>query len=161
MFYTKTLSFKDLENMNFNETKMKVKKYFKKLDNIKWEWAKLNAQKGMIANYDFSAEYKKLPCMQIGKDEFNLSAKEYKEEQLIKYISCYYWANSFLSDIEQLYIKEYFENGRNEKEIIALLGFNNIYEHEFRKLKRSAVYKFADFLNLVVEKNKEYKYWRE
>jgi hypothetical protein len=35
MFYDKTLSFKDLENINFEETKKNVKKYFKKLDKIK------------------------------------------------------------------------------------------------------------------------------
>jgi hypothetical protein len=106
----------------------------------------------MTANYDFSVEYKKLPCIQIRIDEFNLSAKEYKEEQLIKYMSCYHWANSFLSDIEQLYIKEHFENRKYEDEIIHLLGFNETDDYEFRKLKRSAIYKFADFLNLVVEK---------
>jgi len=152
MFCDKTLSFQNLENINFEETKKNVNDYFKNLEKIEWELAKLTAQKGLTANYDFSVEYKKRPYIQIGKDDFNLSAKEYKEEELKKYISSYYWAESILSDIEQLYIKEYFVNRKYEDELIDLLGFSNSESNEFRQLKKSAIYKFADFLNLVVEK---------
>jgi len=84
---------------------------------------------------------------------FSLSAKENKEEQLKKYISSYYWAKSILSDREQLYIRECFVNRKYEGELVDLLGFYSSDSNEFRKLKRSAIYKFADFLCLVVEKN--------
>jgi len=81
----------------------------------------------------------------------NLSAKELKEDELREYISNYYWAKSVLSDVEQLYIAEYFINRKYEDEIIDLLGFNNSDSNEFKKLKRSAIYKFADFLSILVE----------
>ena len=84
------------------------------------------------------------------------SAKEHKEEQIKKHLSSYYWAISALSDKEKLYISECFLNRKYEEEIIDLLGFESIDSNEFRKLKRSAVYKFADFLELVVEKEDSY-----
>lgn len=84
---------------------------------------------------------------------FGLSAKEYKEEQLRKYISSYYWAKNNLSNIEQIYIEEYFVNGKHENELLEELGCYSTDSNEFRKLKKSAIYKFADFLNLVVEKD--------
>ena len=99
-------------------------------------------------------EYKKQPYSPIGKDEFNLSAKEINEEQYKKYMSSYHWAINRLSEKEQIYIREYFVNRKYEEELIDLLGFCGIGDYEFIKLKRSAIYKFADFLNLVVEKNK-------
>ena len=52
-----------------------------------------------------------------------------------------------------LYIMEYFINRKYEDELVDLLGFNNSDSIEFKKLKRSAIYKFADFLNLVVKKD--------
>jgi hypothetical protein len=142
-----------LEGFNFEETKRNVNNYFMNLETLEWEWAKLNAQKGLTAEYDFSTEYNKQPFVSIGKDIFNLSAKELKEEELREYISNYYWARSILSDVEQLYIMEYFINRKYEDEIVDLLGFNNSDSNEFKKLKRSAIYKFADFLSLIVEKN--------
>ncbi len=48
------------------------------LEKLEWEWAKINAQKGVTANYDFSVEYTKSPYIPMEKDSFNLSAKEYK-----------------------------------------------------------------------------------
>ena len=152
MFNDKALSFENSKNINYKKTKKKIKNYFKYLEKSYWEWEKLNTQKGLIANYDFSVEYKKQPYIQIGKDEFNVSAKEYKEEQLKKYIVNYYWAKSVLSEKEQIYIREYFINRKYDDEITTLLNFDNIYSNGFRQLKRSAIYKFADFLNLVVEK---------
>jgi len=152
MFIDKTLSFQNLENINFEETKKRVNSYFIKLEKLQWEWTKLNAKKGLTANYDFSVEYIKQPYIQIGKDEFNLSAKEYKEQEIKVYLSGYYWAKSILSDIEQLYIIECFENHKYEEEIVDLLGFTSPDCNGFRQLKRSAIYKFADFLNLIVEK---------
>lgn len=149
---SRTLSNQNLENFNSEKTKKKVNGYFTYLERLEWEWAKLNAQKGLTANYDFETEYRKQPYIQIGKDTFNLSAKEYKEEQLKEYISNYYWAKSILSEMEQVYLVEYFINGKYENEIVDLLGFQNTDSHEFRRLKRSAVYKFADILNLVVDK---------
>ena len=152
MFNESLLSIQNLENYNFEETKKNVNEYFMSLEKLEWEWAKLSAQKGVTASYDFTTEYRKQPYSPIGKDMFAFSAKEYKEEQLKKYLSSYYWAKSILSSMEQLYIEEYFVNRKYEGEIVALLGFTGSDSNEFRKLKKSAVYKFADFLNLVALK---------
>lgn len=152
MKMNRTLSSSNLEGFNFEETKSNVNKYFMNLEKLEWEYAKLNTQKGLTANYDFEAEYTKQPYISIGKDILNLSAKEVKEEQLREYISNYYWAKSILSDVEQLYIMEYFINQKYEDEIVDLLGFNNSDSNEFKRLKKSAIYKFADFLSLLVEK---------
>jgi len=152
MYSNKTLSVQNLSHFDFEETKKNVTNYFANLEKLEWEWAKLNAQKGLIANYDFMIEYKKQPYIPIGKDFLNLSIKECKEEQLKKYISNYYWARSTLSDTEQQYITECFVNRKYEDELAGLLGLGNSDSNEFRKLKRSAVYKFADFLDLIVEK---------
>jgi len=154
MYMNRTLSSQNLGGFNFEATKRKVNEYFINLETLEWEWAKLNAQKGLTANYDFSAEYNKQPYIAIGKDVLNLSAKELTEEKLREYITNYYWARSILSDVEQLYIMEYFINRKYEDEIVDLLGFNNSDSNEFKKLKRSAIYKFADFLCILVEKKK-------
>jgi len=146
------MSIQNLEGFNFEETKRNVSNFFLGLENLEWEWTKLNAQKGLTANYDFSVEYSKQPYMTLGTDMFNLSAKELTEEELKKYISNFYWAKSILSDEEQLYLMEYFVNRKYEDEIVDLLGFNNSDSNEFKKLKRSAIYKFADFLSLLVQK---------
>ena len=148
----RTMSIQNLEGFNFEETKRNVSNFFLGLENLEWEWTKLNAQKGLTANYDFSVEYSKQPYMTLGADMFNLSAKELTEEELKKYISNFYWAKSILSDEEQLYLMEYFVNRKYEDEIVDLLGFNNSDSNEFKKLKRSAIYKFADFLSLLVQK---------
>ena len=145
----KDKAFWNLEGFNFEATKRNVNNYFKVLEKLEWEWAKLNAQNGQVVNYDFSTQYQKEPYTPIDKDVFNLSAKEYKEEQLKRYITSYYWAKSVLSDKEQLYIHEYFINQKYEDEIVILLDFCSSDSNEFRKLKRSAIYKFADFFNLL------------
>jgi len=129
-----------------------VSNYFKVLEKLEWEWAKLHAQKGLTANYDFEQAYHNQPYVRLGKDMFNLSAKEQTEEKLREYIATYYWAKSVLSDKEQLYISECFVNQKYEDEIVDILEVGNSDSNEFRKLKRSAIYKFADFLDLVVEK---------
>jgi len=152
MYKNKVLSCQNLEDFNFEETKKNIKEFFINLEKVEWEWAKLIVQKGM-SKFDFSDQYKREPYSPIGKDMFGLSAKEYKEEQLKKYIASYYWAKNSLSHIEQIYIEEYFVNRRYENELMEILGFYNTDSNEFRKLKKSAVYKFADFLNLLVEKN--------
>ena len=151
----RTLSSGNLEKFNFEETKRNVSNYFINMENLEWEWAKLSAQKGLTANYDFAVEFRKQPFMKLRADMFNLSAKELTEEDLKKYISNYYWAKSILSDTEQLYIMEYFVNRKYEDEIVDLLGFSNSDSNEFKRLKRSAIYKFADFLSLIVEKTGE------
>ena len=153
MLKSRTLSSQNLDKFDFDKTKKNVSDYFMSMENLEWEWAKLNAQKGLTANYDFSVEYGKPPFIKLGVDMFNLSAKELTEEELKKYISNYYWAKNILSDEEQLYLIEYFVNRKYEDEIIDLLGFNNKESREFIRLKRSAVYKFADFLSLLVGKN--------
>ena len=150
MLRNKTMSIENMDNFNFEETKRNVNGYFIGLENLEWEWMKLNAQKGLTANYDFSLEYSKQPFMKMGTDMFNISAKELTEEELKKSISNFYWAKSILSDTEQLYLMEYFVNRKYEDEIVDLLGFNNTDSREFRRLKRSAIYKFADFLSLLV-----------
>ena len=88
----------------------------------------------------------------MGKDAFNLSIKEYKEDQIKKYITNYYWAKNSLSDVEQIYIDECFIKRKYEDEIIGLFGFYSADSREFKKLKKSAIYKFADFLGLIVDK---------
>ena len=123
------------------------------LETLEWELAKLNAQKGLSVKYDFATEYSKQPYIKMGKDIFNLGAKELTEEELKRYISNFYWATSILSDVEQLYIMEYFIHRKYEDEIVDLLGFDNSDSNEFKRLKKSAIYKFADFLNLLAEKN--------
>jgi len=151
----KTLSVQNLEKFDFEETKKNINDYFSKLEKLKWEWAKLNAGKGVTVNYDFSTEYLKQPYIPIGKDIFCILAKENKEELLKKYLSSYCWVKSALSDLEQQYIEECFINRKCQDEIVELLNCSSNDSREFRKLKRSAVYKFADFLNLVVEKERE------
>jgi len=88
----RTLSIKNLAGFDFVKTKKNVGHYFMNLEKLQWEYEKLNAQKGLTADYDFSVDYKKQPYMQITKDAFNLSAKELKEEELQQYISGFYWA---------------------------------------------------------------------
>jgi len=152
MFRNKIMSLQNLDNFDFDETKKNITEYFMCLEKLEWEWAKLNAQRGLTANSDLSVEFQREPYIPIDKDTFGLSAKEHTEKQLREYISSYYWAKSVLSDKEQLYIREYFVNQKYEDEIFDLLEVSNRDSKEFRKLKRSAIYKFADFLNLVVEK---------
>jgi len=59
-------------------------------------------------------------------------------------------AKSILSEQEQLYITEYFINGKYEDEVVELLGFSRSDSRAYRSLKRKAIYKFAYVLNLVV-----------
>jgi len=150
MYSNKLLSAQNM-SFNFEATKKKVNDYFLKLEKLAWEYAKINGQKGLTTNYDFTASYKKQAFTPIGKDEFALKTKENKEEQLKKYMSNFYWAQSVLSDKEQIYIAECFINRKYEEEIVGLIGCTSSDSNEFRKLKKSAVYKFADFLGLVVE----------
>ena len=66
-------------------------------------------------------------------------------------MASYYWAESILSDKEQTYIRESFINRKCQEELLDLFGYKNRDNYEFRQLRRSAVFKFADFLNLVVK----------
>ena len=86
MYKDKTLSSQNLKRFNYEETKGNVKDYFNNLEILEWQWVKLNAQKGLVANYNFETEYRNHQYIQIGKDIFNLSAKEMKEEELIEYL---------------------------------------------------------------------------
>ena len=150
MYTDKILSLKNINSFNFKKTKRNIEKYFEYLEILNWELARLNAGKGLTANYDFSIEYKNQ--LHIPIDIFNLSEKEDKEEQLKKFISSYHWAKSFLSEPEQLYIEECFFYGKCQDELLDLLGLDGQDNHEFRRIRRSAIYKFADILNLVVKK---------
>ena len=140
----------NLDSFDFGKTKKNINNYFENLEELKWEQAKLNVQKGLTANYDFSIENNKQGFITIGKDEFNLSALEDKDGEIQKHLSGFYWAKSILSDEEQRYITEYFVNGKYEDEVVELLGFNSSDSRAFRKLKRRAIYKFAYVLNLIV-----------
>ena len=60
------------------------------------------------AKNDLSEQYQKEPYNPIGKNIFNISAKECKVNEIIKYLSAYYWAIESLSHYEQVYINEYF-----------------------------------------------------
>jgi len=139
----------DINSFDFVETKKNVNIYFENLDKLRWEQAKLNAQKGLTVNYDFSLEDKQQAYISVGKDEFNLSAIETNNEEIKRHLSDYHWAKSILTEQEQLYIKEYFINHKYEDEIVGLLGFNSSDSGEFRKLKRRAIYKFAYVLSLI------------
>jgi len=139
-----------LDSFNLRETKDKVSKYFMDLEQLAWEQARLNVQKGLTAQCDSSNENKGQAYVATGKDEFNLSAKAEKDEEIQKHLAGYYWAKSILSEQEQLYITEYFVNGKYEDEVVGLLGYGSIDTRAFRKLKRKAIYKFAYVLNLVV-----------
>jgi len=152
MIKNKTLSLRNIGEFNYEETKNNVKEYFSTLGDLEWELAKLNLQKGLTTNYDFATEYTKQPYMSSDRNILNLIAKDCKEEELKIHIANYYWAISILSDVEQIYIMEYFINEKYDKEIVDLLGFNNADSIEFKKLKRHAVYKFADILKIVVRK---------
>ena len=42
------------------------------------------------------------------------------------------------------------EDYKFKDEVMEIFGFSNRADHEYRRLRRSAVYKFTDFLNLLV-----------
>lgn len=150
MFSNRLLSVGNM-NFNFEKTKKNINNYFEELENLEWELKKTDIQKGLISNYYFSDESQKQSITTKGKDVFNLSIKEKKEEQIKNYISNYRGAISALSDKEQLYITEYFINRKYGDELADLLELGTTDSREFRRLRKSAVYKFADVLNLVVE----------
>lgn len=160
MYNDKILSMQNLENFNYEETKRQVKNYFKKIEKLEWQLAKINIQKGLTTKYDLTHEYQKYPYSPMSEDNFNLSVKENVEEQYIRYMSNYYWAKSLLSDKEQIYIEECFVSRKCEEDLINILGFKYIDGYDFKKLKRSAIYKFADFLDLVVEESGGEEYRR-
>ena len=139
----------NLDSFDLKETKRKVNDYFSDLETLKWQQARLKIQKGLTVQYDVSNEDKGIAYVPTGKDEFNLSACEEKARELEKHLVGYEWAKSILSEKEQLYITEYFENGKFEDEVVGLLGINRIDSRAFRSLKRKAIYKFAYVLSLV------------
>ncbi|MDR1463879.1 MAG: hypothetical protein LBJ11_01080 [Oscillospiraceae bacterium] len=141
---------KNLNDYNLKETKAKISDYFGDLEKLKWEQARLNVQRGLVAKHDVTDESKKQPYVATGKDEFNLSAKAEKSEEVKKHLAGYHWAQSILTAQEQLYITEYFVNGKYQDEVVGLLGFNSSDDRAFRSLKRKAIYKFAYVLDLVV-----------
>ena len=138
-----------IDSFDFRKTKKNVSNYFTDLENLQWEQARLNVQKGLIANYD-EAEQNRKSYITIGKDEFNILAKAEIDEEIKNHLSGYYWAKSILTEQEQLYITEYFVHGKYEDEVVGLLGFKGSDNKTFKKLKRRAIYKFAYVLNLVV-----------
>lgn len=140
----------NLESFNLRETKKRVNDYFSDLDRLEWEQARLAIQRGLTTQYDVTSEDKSQAYVAIGKDEFNLSAKEEKREELANHLAGYQWAKSILSEQEQLYITEYFVNGQYEDAVVDLLGYSGSDSMGFRNLKRKAIYKFAYVLNLVV-----------
>jgi len=148
----RTLSSQNLDGFNYEETKRNINNYFVDMEKLQWELAKLNAQNELTADFDYSLEYQRKSYIPVGKDTFNLSEIENKEEKLKKKIAGYKWAKSILSEQEQKYLLEYFINHKYENEIIGLMGFGSTDSREYRRLKRSAIYKFADVLNLVVNK---------
>jgi len=138
------------DSFNLRETKKKVNNYFVDLERLEWERARINVQRGLSAKYDVSNENKKGAYVATGQDEFSLLAKAEKDEELQQHLAGYHWAKSVLSEQEQLYITEYFVNGKYEDEVVGLLGFDSSDNMAFRNLKRKAIYKFAYVLNLVV-----------
>ena len=149
MFNEKLLFIENLNDFDFIKTKKNIQMFFKNLQKLEWKWKTFNFQKGLISNYDFDAKYKRIPYSPIGKDIFNLSIKEFKEEEFKKYMSNYHWAINGLNENEQSYIIECFFYRKNQDEIADLLGFTGKDCHNYRNLRKSAIYKFADLLNLV------------
>jgi len=139
-----------LDSFDLRETKKKVNNYFSELDKLEWEQARLDIQKGLTAKYDVANENKNQAYVATGTDEFNLSAKEEKRKELANHLAGYQWAKSILTEQEQLYITEYFINGKYEDEVVGLLGYSGSDSMSFRNLKRKAIYKFAYVLNLIV-----------
>jgi len=139
-----------IEKFNLKKTKRRVYRYFMDLERLEWEQARLNVQKGLTAKYDISNENNRQGYIATGKDEFNLKAKEEKNEELEKHLEGYHWAKSILSEQELQYIIEYFANRKYEDEVVDLLGFSGSDSRAFRALKRKSIYKFAYVLNLVV-----------
>jgi len=139
----------NLDSFDLKETKRKVNDYFSDLETLKWQQARLNIQQGLTARYEVANEDKGQAYVATDKDEFNLSASEEKARELEKHMAGYEWAKSILSKQEQLYITEYFENGKFEDEVVGLLGINRIDSRAFRSLKRKAIFKFAYVLSLV------------
>jgi len=140
----------NLDSFSLRNTKKRVKGYFKDLDRLEWEQARLDIQKGLTAKHNVANESKKQSYVATGADEFNLSAKEEKRKELANHLAGYQWAKDILSEQEQLYITEYFINGKYEDEVVGLLGYSGSDSMGFRNLKRKAIYKFAYVLNLVV-----------
>ena len=151
------LSAKYLERFDFEETKKNVIEYFLVFEDLKWTWTKLNIQRGLVVNFEDVEEYQRQSYIPIGKDMFNIAAKELKEEELIKYIASYFMAIQVLTNEEQLYIDLCFRKGKYEVEITEMLGIDSSDSRIFRTLKRSALYKFADYLGIAVEKKNETK----
>ena len=54
MYNDKSLSAGYLERFNFEETKKNVCEYFLLLEDLMWEMAKLNAQRGLSVNQDLA-----------------------------------------------------------------------------------------------------------
>ena len=140
----------NINSFNIGETKRNINSFFKNIEELKWEQAKLNVQKGLTTNYDLSLENKNQFYVSVGKDEFNLSALEVSNEEMAKHLLDFHWAQSILSEQEQLYITEYFINGKYEAEVVGLLGLYSSDSRAFRRIKRRAIYKFAYVLNLLV-----------
>jgi len=154
MFKDKLLSSKNLEDFCYVETKKNVEEFFRNFEKLEWRLARLNNH-SKASTYDLAVKYTNQPYIPMGKDIFNISAIDYTEEEMKQYISNYYWAKSLLSGIEQVYIEEYFLNRKYNDEVASILGIYSTDSSEYRKLKRSAVYKFADFLDLIVYKTLE------
>jgi hypothetical protein len=141
---------KNLDDYNLKETKDKISDYFGDLEKLKWEQARLNVQRGLVAKHDVAKENEKQPYVAIRADEFNMSAKEEKRKELAEHLAGYHWAKSILSEQEQQYITEFFVNGKYEDDVVSLLGYSGSDSRGYRNLKRKAIYKFAYVLDLVV-----------
>lgn len=135
------------EKFDMKETKRKLHHYFMDLERLEWEQARLNIQQGLTSKHD---ENQRQDYVTVGKDEFNLLAKDEKNEEVEKYLASYNLAKSILSKDEQQYITEYFVNKKREDELADLFYYSGSDSRAFRDLKRRAVYKFAYVLNLVV-----------
>lgn len=155
MFKDRLLPNEILKEFDFEKTKNNVFNYFVEIQQLEWDIYSLYGQMNLTACYDFSAE--RTPYMLIGKDEFDLSLKGDKEQELEMYMTGYCCAKSRLIDIEQIYIDERFVNRKNEGELVGLVGCSSSDGNDFRKIKKSAIYKFADCLGLLVKNDDENK----
>ena len=154
MFDEKLLRAEIIKEYDYPKTKEKVDEYFKKLETVIWYHAKINCHKGLGARYDLSKVYQQIPYSSFRSDEFNLSAKEYSEEQLKRFISSYFCAKKGLNKEEQIFIEQHYVNFKYDEEIAPMLNIATVNgdSYALRRIKRSAVIKFAEFLEIAVLK---------
>lgn len=155
MYENKLLPKHILDDYNFKDTKLNVDHYFEHIEKMEWQYEKLNCLRGLTAKYDLTCDNEKRLYSPIGKDIFNISAKECTEEKLKQIIYTFNYALDNLEEVEKKFIKSHYRDHKSDDEVINELGLINLYSdsYEYRHIKRSAIIRFASFLGVEVEKS--------